>query len=87
MLFNEIPVLGILAYLQTSCHLDLNQKKKTTSSGVRNKACIEYYISTTIYIALFLITLAFLPRNYSADVFLSKRCVDLFALLSSIPKV
>lgn len=85
MLFVEIPVLHVLVYLQTLCHLDLNQER-TTSSGVRNKACLEYQISTTIYFVLFLITLAFRPHHYFANIFLSRRCVDVFALLSSIPK-
>lgn len=33
-----------------------------------------------------LITLVSLPCHYFANIFLSKGCVDVFALLSSIPK-
>lgn len=38
---DEIPTLSVLAYLQTSCHLDLSQNN-SAFSGVRNKACLKY---------------------------------------------
>lgn len=62
MLFIEIPVLCVFVYLQTLCHLGLNQEK-TSSSGVRNKACLEYSIPTTIYVALFFSYISFLAMS------------------------